>query len=95
MFHLLLQTPNSLPVYEWVFQHLQLIGWPTLCLFAWKASKYFERLTTQATKTVSQIDSMATNHFPHMEASLATQDRLMESMNDNLKIIADNSFHKH
>jgi hypothetical protein len=76
---------------EYVFQHLQVVGWPAICWCAWKVSKYFERVTSQASKTIGQIDLMATNHFPHMEASLGKQDDLMHSMDTSLKTIADNS----
>jgi hypothetical protein len=85
-----LQTLNSSP-FEWVAQHLQVIGWPTLCIFAWKVATYFERLSAQASKTIGQIDTLATNHFPHMEASLKNQDDLLHSMDKSLSTIADNS----
>jgi hypothetical protein len=52
-------------------------------------SKYFERTTAQASKTITQIDSMATNHFPHMEASLRNQDGLMHSMDASLKTLVE------
>ena len=73
--------------FEYVSTHLQVIGWPALVYFAWLVSKYFERITKQASKTISQIDSMATNHFPHMEDSLRNQDGLMHSMDESLKTL--------
>ncbi len=91
MIHLALQTSSNLVALEWVAQHLQVIGWPALCVFAWKVATYFERLSTQASKTITQIDTMATNHFPHVESSLITQDGLLHSMDVSLKTIADNS----
>lgn len=92
MFHLihLIQASNLSP-FEYVSTHLQLIGWPTLVYLAWKVSKYFDRASIQIVKTISQIDAMATNHFPHMEASLTKQDSLMESMDQSLTTIANNS----
>ena len=89
---LLLPTnPSNLPPMEWAFQHLQVIGWPTLLLLAWRVSKYFERVTSTATKTVQQIDKMATNCFPTMQASLQNQDNLLHSVNESLKEIAQNT----
>ena len=89
MFHLI-QASNLSP-FEYVSTHLQLIGWPTLVYLAWKVSKYFDRASHQIVKTITQIDAMATNHFPHMEASLTKQDGLLTSMDGSLKTIAGNS----
>lgn len=84
-------TPNNLPLYEWVSQHIQLIGWPALCVIAWKAGNIFQKFLDKIEKTTGQIDSMATNHFPHMEASLSKQDGLMEKMAGSLEEIASNT----
>jgi len=84
-------NPNNLPPLEWAFQHMAVIGWPTLIIFAWKVSKYFERVTSTATRTVEQIDKMATNCFPTMQASLQNQDTLLHGMSTSLKEIAQNT----
>lgn len=89
MFHLIQAVASNPTPFEWASQHLHLIGWPTLIFFAWKVGKYFERGVTQITKTVTQIDQMATNHFPHMETSLLKQDGLLESMDRNIQRMAD------
>jgi hypothetical protein len=87
MFHLILsQVLPSSPL-EWALTHLQLLGWPTLCYLAWKVSGYFQKALHQITKTVEQIDTMSTNHFPHMEASLARQDILLHSVDASLKTL--------
>lgn len=93
MFHLVAQAvaqaaSNPTP-FEWASNHLHLIGWPTLIVIAWKVSKYFERGVIQITKTVGQIDQMATNHFPHMEESLKAQDGFLANMDRNLQRMAD------
>ena len=90
MTHLAQMVSSGSP-FEWVAQHIQLVGWPALCIFAWQVARYFERITTLASKTITQIDLLSTNHAPHMEASLANQDRLLHSMDQNLKTIANNS----
>ncbi len=84
-------TPESGTPWIWAIEHLSAIGWPALCFAAWKISQYFERLTSQASKTISQIDLLATNHMPHIEASLTNQDGLLHSVDQSLKTIADNS----
>jgi hypothetical protein len=89
MFHLLQAVASNPTPFEYASNHLHLIGWPALLAIAWKVSKYFERGVTQITKTVSQIDHMATNHFPHMELSLSKQDGLLENMDRNLQRMAD------
>jgi hypothetical protein len=83
-------VPSETP-FIWAIEHLSAIGWPALCWCAWKVSKYFERITSQASKTIGQIDTLATNHMPHVEASLALQDGIMRSMDTSLKTIAGNS----
>lgn len=92
MWHLLqLPTSSSISPYEWVMQHMQVVGWPTLCVIAWKAGNQFRKFINQIDKTTGQINTMATNHFPHMEQSLLNQDRLMEDMAASLKQIAENT----
>jgi hypothetical protein len=88
MIHLAAVVLSPSP-WEWASEHLHLLGWPTLCYFAWKVSSFFTVAKTQVTKTVTQIDLMTTNHFPHMETSLAKQDLLLESMDRNLQRMAD------
>jgi hypothetical protein len=86
-----MQMVNNLQMIEWVTQHLQLIGWPALCIAAWKVSGYVKTVTDQATKTVGQIDKMATNCFPTMQTSLQNQDGLLHSMDESLKQMVVNT----
>ncbi len=84
---------SNLPPFEWAYQHMALVTWPTLLgvgvRVAWKVSKYFEHATTVATKAADQINTLATNHFPHMEASLSRQDVLLTSIDHNIGRMAD------
>jgi hypothetical protein len=90
MTHLLaILSPNG--PFEYFTQHIQAIAWPAVFVCIWRVSKAVERVKTQAVKTIDQIDEMASNHFPHMETSLAKQDVLLTSMDVNIKTIADNS----
>lgn len=75
--------------FEWALANVHVLGWPTLLVIVWRASKVFEKFNTQVTKTVGQIDTMATNHFPHMEVSLAKQDALLENIDKNIGRLAD------
>lgn len=68
---------------------MHIIGWPALVFFAWQVGGYFKGLTSQVGKTITQIDQMATNHFPHMEASLTKQDVYLESIDRNIGRMAD------
>jgi hypothetical protein len=82
-------SPNS--PFEWFSTHIQAVAWPTIFVIIWRVSCWVTKLTTTATKTIEQIDTLATNHMPHVEDSLANQDRLMASMDAHLAKIADNS----
>ena len=82
-------VPNS--PFEWFSTHIQVVSWPAIFLVIWRVSKWVERLTTTATKTIGQIDTLATNHFPHMEESLKRQDTLLSEINGHLATIAENS----
>jgi hypothetical protein len=86
----MMPTSDTSP-WIWIIEHLSAVGWPFICVAAWQISKYFDRLTKQASKTVEQIDTLATNHFPHMQDSLIRQDGLLTSMNESLRTIANNS----
>jgi hypothetical protein len=86
----LIQTVVSNPTpFQWALDHMNLVGWPAFVYFAWQAGNYFRGLKAQVTKTVGQIDEMATNHFPHMETSLGKQDVYLDSIDKNIQRMAD------
>ena len=82
-------VPNS--PFEWVSTHIQTVAWPAVFVIVWRVSRWVTQLTTVGTKTIDQINTLATNHMPHVEASLANQDKLMASMDAHLAKIAENS----
>lgn len=82
-------TAEIVTPFEWASNHLHLIGWPVVVYVAWQAGNLFRDMKAKVTKTVGQIDEMATNHFPHMEASLAKQDMYLESIDKNIGRMAD------
>jgi hypothetical protein len=84
-------TVNNAELFEYAYQHLMVIGWPAIIYFAWRASKFVTEITAVATKAVSQVDKMASEHFPAMCGSLQKQDGLLHSMDNSLKTIAERS----
>lgn len=81
MIHLLVQaaqaaqqTAGNSP-FEWASQHIHMLGWGTVIWLVWQAGKYFNKAQSQFTKTIEQINTMSTNHFPHMERSIITMDK--------------------
>lgn len=87
--HLLAQAVVSVTPWDWAANHIHLVGWPAIVLIAWKVRGYFNNVSNQFTKAVGQIDTMASNHFPHMEQSLAKQDVFLESIDKNIARLAD------
>jgi hypothetical protein len=80
---------NGSEVFEYAYQHLMLVAWPTIIYFVWRASKFVTETTATAVKVVDQVDKMTTNCFPTMQKSLENQDGLLHSMDQSLKIIAE------
>lgn len=96
MLHLIADTlvqVNSIPAVqtpiEWIATHIQLVGWPALVGLAWTAGNYFKGLKHQVKETITQIDHMATNHFPHMQESLAKQDAFLANIDKNIERMAN------
>lgn len=75
----------------WAVEHLHI---PAIVYGIWKASAIFKDLSGRALKVEDNINTLSTNHFPHMEASLANQDVLMKSMDSSLKKIAEQTSKK-
>lgn len=82
-------SPNWGQLFEWCYQHVGVIGYPSIALFVWKASGWFNETKAQVFKTIGQIDHLSTNHFPHMQASLEKQDKLLESVDISLKTMVE------
>jgi hypothetical protein len=80
---------ENLSPFEWVAQHIQLIGWPTLIYATWRVTRFFTIVETRVLSAEEHITKMATNCFPTMESSLRNQDTLLQSMDGSLKTLAD------
>lgn len=82
-----MQVNDLATMFQWAYDHLALVGYTGVGIFVWKTRGLISDMTTIAKKTVTQIDTLATNHFPHMEESLRNQDGLLHSMDGSLKTI--------
>lgn len=71
--------------FEYVLDHLHVIGWPVLCVFAWKISRVFSKVEGRVLAAENHITTMATNHFPHMEESLKNIDKTLQSIDQHLE----------
>jgi hypothetical protein len=92
MLHLILTLPvdlGNLPPYEWVTQHIQVVGWPALCIIAWKAGNVFHKFVDRLEKTTNQIDMMATNHTPHIQDGILELVDLGKANNEKLDKLMD------
>ena len=86
-------TPNNMDfsAFQWCYDHVMLVAWPTIVYVVWRSSKWVAEITAVATKAVTQVDKMATDHFPIMCESLQKQDNFLHSMDTSLKTIAERS----
>ena len=79
-------TPMDSSVVAWALQHLH---WPFIVYAGWKVSTWVTEFKSRATQVEDHVNNMAQNHFPHMEESLAKQDRYLESIDKNIGRMAD------
>ncbi len=57
---------NATP-FEWVSEHLHIVGWPILCIFAWRVSAAFTEIKAKIAaehKKFDDLHSQCTNHMP-------------------------------
>jgi hypothetical protein len=74
--------PADLSPFEWLSNHLQLVGWPTLIALSWKAWRFLTKAELRFIASETHIKKMATNEFPHMQASLESIDRNIQKLVD-------------
>lgn len=79
LLHLATVLSSQPSPFDWASQHIHLVAWPTIvglvAKVTWTASKWLTETKNQVEKTVGQINTMATNHFPHMERALINMDK--------------------
>jgi len=66
------QTP-----FEWVSNHLQVIGWPTVVLFAWRASRYLTKFEARAVAAENRLLVVADSN-KELNENLKEQARAQE-----------------
>jgi len=87
-------TPLTLgAIVDWAASHSSLIGWPALCLLAWRVSRFLTKAETRVLTAENHITKMATNCFPTMQTSLQNQDGLLKSVDQSLKTLV--LYHEH
>lgn len=87
-------TPLS-PI-DWMLQHLQLLGWPTVVFAIYKLTRFLDKVLSRLESAEKNLDLLANNHFSHIEESLIsiadTFERMepsLSSMNTNIQILLD------
>ena len=85
-----MQTNNFSQIFEWIYGHMSLVTYPALIYGVWRASRWVTVTTEIATRAVTQIDAMASDHFPAMRESLKTQDNALASVDASLKTLVYN-----
>ena len=71
-----MQDPST-PI-SWALDHLNLLGWPTVCIAAYKFARFLDKIQHRAEAVEDNVQTMSENHFPHMEASLASIDETLQ-----------------
>ena len=64
--------------FAWAVDHIQLIGWPAVCIAVYKFARFLDQMQHRAAIVEENVNSMASNHFPHMEASLNSIDETLQ-----------------
>jgi len=76
--------PTTLTPFQWALEHIQIIGWPAVVWAVWKFSQFLNGVSNRAAVVESQVNTLATNHFPHMEASLGRLVELAEAQDSRM-----------
>jgi hypothetical protein len=71
------QTPLA-----WAFDHLNLIGWPSICFVVYKFARFLDRMQHRAAVVEENVNNIATNHLDHMQKSLESIDGTMQRQED-------------
>ena len=65
---MLFDAAAAITPFEWALQHIQLIGWPTVILFAWKASRFIVKVEDRALDAEKAIKAVAETNAELHEA---------------------------
>jgi len=85
LFHLLAVTETiykSSTPFDWVTQHIQLIGWPLVVYLAYKIGVKVPPVVERVKKAEIHITKMASNELPHSQRALINIDRNIAKLAD-------------
>lgn len=68
----------------YIIDHVQVVGWPTLLLFFWRAGRFIQKFEERLIKTENTIELVATNHLPHVTQGLEDVKNAVERGFSNL-----------
>ncbi len=71
-----MQDPST--PFSWAVDHLQVIGWPAICLAVYKFARFLDKMQHRAAVVEENVNSIATNHLAHMEVSLSSIDETLQ-----------------
>ena len=82
-------APNAVTPFQFASNYVHLVAWPTICVFLWKASKAVQKFTDKVETTTNQINTMATNHMPHVQDGILELVELAKENNHRLERLID------
>jgi hypothetical protein len=63
---------------DWAIQHLQVLGWPVICVAVYKFARFLDRMQHRAAVVEENISNLTSNHFPHIQNSLESIDESLQ-----------------
>lgn len=85
---------DLLTAFNFLSDHIHLAGWAFLIAASWKISARVTKFlletkesTERAAGMKDTLDKLATNHFPHMEASLQAIDNEIKGLRQDILTI--------
>lgn len=77
------QIPVVTTTLDWVSNHLNLLGWPSLLWFAirasWKSSRYISLLESRAANVETTIGTIRDNHLLHIQTGIDSLNAKIEA----------------
>lgn len=60
---------STLTPFEWLSQHLQVLGWPAVCIACFYVGSFFRDVKAQykeSAEELKELHTYGTNHVPHL-----------------------------
>jgi hypothetical protein len=64
--------------FDWVVTHIQLLGWPIVCVAVYKFARFLDKMQYRASIVEENISTLTENHFPHIQKSLESIDETLQ-----------------